>query len=57
MGAVESQKGMSHIPVATVDELASADAVILGTPIRFGNMCGQTRQFLQGRKIPPRQLV
>ena len=46
MGAVESQKGMSHIPVATVDELASADAVIFGTPTQFGNMCGQTRQFL-----------
>ena len=34
------------IPVATVDELASADAVIFGTPTRFGNMCGQMRQFL-----------
>ncbi len=46
MGAVEAQKGMSHVPVATVDELASADAVIFGTPTRFGNMCGQMRQFL-----------
>jgi multimeric flavodoxin WrbA len=27
-------------------ELASADAVIFGTPTRFGNMCGQMRQFL-----------
>ena len=46
MGAVEAQKGMDHIPVATVDELAAADAVIFGTPTRFGNMCGQMRQFL-----------
>lgn len=46
MGAVESQQAMSQVPVATVDELASADAVIFGTPTRFGNMCGQMRQFL-----------
>ncbi len=46
MGAVEAQQSMSHVPVATVDELASADAVIFGTPTRFGNMCGQMRQFL-----------
>ena len=46
MGAVESQKSMAAIPVCTVDELADADAVIFGTPTRFGNMCGQMRQFL-----------
>jgi len=46
MGASEAQKGMSHIPVCTVDELATADAIIFGTPTRFGNMCGQMRQFL-----------
>jgi NAD(P)H dehydrogenase (quinone) len=46
MGALEAQKGMAHVPVATVDDLAEADAVIFGTPTRFGNMCGQMRQFL-----------
>ena len=46
MGAVDAQKAFSHIPVCTVDELAAADAVIFGTPTRFGNMCGQMRQFL-----------
>lgn len=46
MGAMEAQKGMAHVPVATVDDLAEADAVIFGTPTRFGNMCGQMRQFL-----------
>ena len=46
MGAVEAQKVFTHIPVCTVDELASADAIIFGTPTRFGNMCGQMRQFL-----------
>ena len=46
MGALEAQKSMAGIPVCTVEELGSADAVIFGTPTRFGNMCGQMRQFL-----------
>ena len=46
MGAVEAQKAFAHIQVCTVEELANADAVIFGTPTRFGNMCGQMRQFL-----------
>ncbi len=46
MGALESQKAFAHIPVCQVEELASADAIIFGTPTRFGNMCGQMRQFL-----------
>ena len=46
MGAVDAQKAFSQVPVCTVDELAAADAVIFGTPTRFGNMCGQMRQFL-----------
>jgi len=46
MGAVEAQKNFAHIPVCTVDELPGADAIIFGTPTRFGNMCGQMRQFL-----------
>ncbi|NTV48954.1 MAG: NAD(P)H:quinone oxidoreductase [Geobacteraceae bacterium] len=46
MGAFDAQKSMEHIPVVTVDDLATADAIIFGTPTRFGNMCGQMRQFL-----------
>ena len=46
MGAVEAQKQKAHVPECTVDELAEADAIIFGTPTRFGNMCGQMRQFL-----------
>jgi len=46
MGALEAQKAFAHVPIATVDDLASADAIIFGTPTRFGNMCGQMRQFL-----------
>ena len=46
MGAENAQQQMSGIPVATVEELGEADAVIFGTPTRFGNMTGQMRQFL-----------
>lgn len=46
MGALEAQKGFANVPVATIDDLAAADAIIFGTPTRFGNMCGQMRQFL-----------
>jgi NAD(P)H dehydrogenase (quinone) len=46
MGAIEAQKKFANIPVCTVDELATADAIIFGTPTRFGNMIGQMRQFL-----------
>ena len=46
MGAVDAQKAFSQIPECTVDDLTKADAVIFGTPTRFGNMCGQMRQFL-----------
>lgn len=46
MGAVDAQKALAHIPVCQVDELAEADAILFGTPTRFGNMCGQMRQFL-----------
>lgn len=46
MGAVEAQKAFAHVPFCTVEELADADAIIFGTPTRFGNMCGQMRQFL-----------
>jgi NAD(P)H dehydrogenase (quinone) len=46
MGATAAQQALLHIPIITVDELPTADAIIFGTPTRFGNMCGQMRQFL-----------
>lgn len=32
--------------IATIDELPHYDAIIFGTPTRFGNMCAQMRNFL-----------
>jgi len=45
-GAKAAREAFAHIPVATADQLAEADAVIFGTPTRFGNMCAQMRNFL-----------
>jgi NAD(P)H dehydrogenase (quinone) len=33
-------------PIATVEDLVNYDAIIFGTPTRFGNMCAQMRNFL-----------
>jgi NAD(P)H dehydrogenase (quinone) len=33
-------------PVATVEELADYDAIIFGTPTRYGNMASQMKQFI-----------
>lgn len=39
--------GKTHTaPVASPQELADYDAIIFGTPTRFGNMAGQMRTFL-----------
>jgi NAD(P)H dehydrogenase (quinone) len=46
IGAKAAKAQFAHIPVATIDDLAGADAVIFGTPTRFGNMCGQMRNYL-----------
>ncbi|MEO9338795.1 NAD(P)H:quinone oxidoreductase [Mesorhizobium sp. SB112] len=34
------------VPVATVAELVDYDAIIIGTPTRFGNMASQMKNFL-----------
>ncbi|WP_044236814.1 NAD(P)H:quinone oxidoreductase [Chondromyces apiculatus] len=46
MHAADAQKAFAHVPVATADELADYDAIVFGTPTRYGNMCGQMQQFL-----------
>ncbi len=45
-GAKKARTAFAHIPVAKVDDLADADAIIFGTPTRYGNMCAQMRNFL-----------
>ena len=45
-GAKKARDTFAHVPVAKPDDLADADALIFGTPTRFGNMCAQMRNFL-----------
>lgn len=46
MGALEAQKAFAEVPIATVQELADYDAIIFGTPTRFGMMAAQMKAFL-----------
>ena len=45
-GAKKARDAFAHIPIAKVDQLPNADAIIFGTPTRFGNMAAQMRNFL-----------
>ena len=45
-GAKQARAAFADVPVATVDQLAEADAILFGTPTRFGNMAAQMRNFL-----------
>ncbi|MDX1900762.1 MAG: NAD(P)H:quinone oxidoreductase [Gammaproteobacteria bacterium] len=45
-GAKAAQKAFAHIPLIQTNHLVEADAIIFGTPTRFGNMCSQMRNFL-----------
>lgn len=45
-GAKKAREAFAHIPIAKVDQLTDADAIIFGTPTRFGNMAAQMRNFL-----------
>ena len=45
-GARETRRNFAHVPYADPMKLAQADAIIFGTPTRFGNMCAQMRNFL-----------
>ena len=51
--AIASNEGWSkhrleteHVAVATADDVTWADAVIFGTPTRYGNVAAQLKQFL-----------
>jgi len=46
MGAVEARKAFAHVPVADPKRLAEADAIVLGSPTRYGSATAQMRAFL-----------
>jgi NAD(P)H dehydrogenase (quinone) len=45
-GAKAARQAFAQVPVAKADQLPEADAILFGTPTRFGNMCAQMRNFL-----------
>ncbi|MBS4538885.1 NAD(P)H:quinone oxidoreductase [Clostridium sp. D2Q-11] len=47
MGCLEIIKNMEkEVPEVTLDDLKDADAIVFGTPTRFGNMSAQMKTFL-----------
>ena len=45
-GAKQARQAFAHVPVATVDQLPDADAIIFGAPTRYGNVVAQVQSFL-----------
>jgi multimeric flavodoxin WrbA len=51
MGAGLAQQQLADVPVADPNELGDYDAIIFGSPTRFGNMTGQMRTFLDQTRM------
>jgi NAD(P)H dehydrogenase (quinone) len=45
-GAKQAKQAFAHVPVATVDQLPGADAIIFGAPTRYGNVVAQVQSFI-----------
>lgn len=46
IGAKAAREQFAHIPVATPEVMLDADAILFGTPTRFGNMAAQMKNYL-----------
>ncbi len=46
MGAVEAKKAFAQIPIADPKRLGEADAIIIGSPTRYGSVTAQVQAFL-----------
>src|SRR6056297_462449 len=46
MGAVEARKAFAHVPVADPKQLDQADAILLGSPTRYGSATAQMQAFI-----------
>lgn len=42
----QAKESFAHIPVATIEDLTSADGVAFGTPVHFGSYASQIKQFI-----------
>ncbi|MGC4002578.1 MAG: NAD(P)H:quinone oxidoreductase [Pirellulales bacterium] len=46
IGALDAKKAFAHIPPADPKELADADAILLGTPTRYGLPAAQMQAYI-----------
>lgn len=46
LGGLEARKAWADIPEVAIGDLEECDAMLIGTPTRFGGICSQVRQFL-----------
>jgi len=46
IGGLEPRKLWADVPEVQISDLTEAEAIIIGSPTRFGGMCGQVRSFL-----------
>lgn len=46
MGALDPQKAFAHVPICTIEELPSYDAIFFGVPTRYGVAVSQMRSFI-----------
>ncbi|HEY2588215.1 MAG TPA: NAD(P)H:quinone oxidoreductase [Tepidisphaeraceae bacterium] len=51
MGAVQAKKAFAHIPIADAKRLAEADAILIGSPTRFGSATSQMQAFFDSTGI------
>lgn len=42
----KTRESFAHIPVASIEDLTSADGVAFGTPVHFGSFASQLKQFI-----------
>ena len=45
-GAKKARQAFTHVPVISPEQLGDADAIVFGTPTRFGMMAAQMRNLL-----------
>lgn len=45
-GAKKAREGFASVPFADPKKLDEADAIIFGTPTRYGNVCAQMQNFM-----------
>lgn len=46
MGATDAKKAFAHIPIANPMRLPEADAILIGSPTRFGSAAAQMQTFI-----------